>query len=145
MLVLSRNEGQGVTFPDLDLEVKILRITGNRIQVGVDASPHIRALRTELVISDFTANHPIVGTDTQNQTNIGDDKCFELQAQINLLQQSLDIAQRQLDRGDTKRANWTLGRLTSVQGTNIKVSESTARYSFGFQAPDKTAPEHLAC
>ena len=145
MLVLSRNAGQGVTFPDLDLEVKILRITGNRIQVGVDASPHIRALRTELVISDFAANHPIVGTDTQNQTNIGDDKCFELQAQINLLQQSLDIAQRQLDRGDMKRASWTLGRLTSVQGTNIKVSESTARYSLGFQTPDKTAPEHLAC
>ena len=48
MLVLARQEGDGITFPDLNLEVEILRIQGSRVQIGVHAPREITVLRSEL-------------------------------------------------------------------------------------------------
>jgi len=157
MLVLTRNEGEGITFPDLELEVKILRISGNRIQVGVDASLKIRALRSELVSSDlsgkFIASSPISGSAIQAKSALektllektSDAKVESysnrnIQERINLLQQTLDIAQRQLDRDELNRAEWTLDQLQPGHRAISKVSEASSAFTL-----NRTLPEQLAC
>lgn len=48
MLVLSRKENQRIVFPNLDIAIEILRITGNAVRVGVDAPADVRVLREEI-------------------------------------------------------------------------------------------------
>ncbi len=140
MLVLSRSEGEGITFPDMDLKVQVLRITGTRVQVGIDADPKIRALRSELTSSDLGQKY----ARTINN-NHGKTQAFcEIQSHINALQQMLDIAQQQLDRGEPKRAGWTLEQF-HLSGSVIKVSEPGPGYTFVNSAGAITPEEQLAC
>jgi carbon storage regulator CsrA len=140
MLVLSRSEGEGITFPDMDLKVQVLRITGNRVQVGVDADPKIRALRSELASSDLGQKYARTTSKKQGKTQA----CCEIQSQINALQQTLDIAQQQLDRGEPKRAVWTLEQF-HLSGSVTKVSEPSPGYSVA-KSDGAVAPgEQLAC
>ncbi len=140
MLVLSRSEGEGITFPDLDLKVQVLRITGNRVQVGIDADPKIRALRSELASSDLGQKYARTSKKSQNQTQAQS----EIQNQINSLQQTLDIAQQQLDRGEAKRAEWTLEQF-HVAGNVTKVSEAIPSYSISQPATAVAPEQQLAC
>jgi carbon storage regulator CsrA len=135
MLVLSRSEGEGVTFPDLDLKVQVLRITGNRVQVGIDAHPKIRALRSELASSDLGKKYSHSVSQPQ--------ECCEIQNQINALQQTLDIAQQQLDRGELKRAEWTLEQF-HMPSSAARVSEPQTSYTVNQQKPS-LAEQQLAC
>ena len=48
MLVLSRGPSDKVVFPTLDISVEILRITGNRVRIGIDAPREVPVLRHEL-------------------------------------------------------------------------------------------------
>jgi len=136
MLVLSRSEGEGITFPDMDLKVKVLRISGNRVQVGIDADPKIRALRSELASSDLGQKYAPHNRETQ--------VCCELQNQINALQQTLDIAQQQLDRGESKRAEWTLEQFHMPRSVS-KVSETGASYYVKPQVEPAVPEQQLAC
>ena len=140
MLVLSRSEGEGITFPDMDLKVKVLRITGNRVQVGIDADPKIRALRSELASSDL-GQKP---SQKYSQYNRGPEVCCDLQNQINALQQTLDIAQQQLDRGESNRAEWTLERLHMPRSVS-KVSEAGANYCVKPLVTPVVNEQQLAC
>jgi carbon storage regulator CsrA len=140
MLVLSRSEGEGITFPDMDLKVQVLRITGNRVQVGIDAAPKIRALRSELASSDLGQKYARTTNNKLGKTQA----CCELQSQINALQQTLDIAQQQLDRGELKRAESTLEQV-NVAANVTKVSEPAPSYSTKQPITVLAAEQHLAC
>ena len=48
MLVLSRKCGEEVII-DGEIRVRILRCSNGRVRLGVDAPPHIRVLRTEVM------------------------------------------------------------------------------------------------
>lgn len=48
MLVLSRREEDKIVFPNLGVQVQILRIGAGRVRVGIDAPPEIKVLRHEL-------------------------------------------------------------------------------------------------
>jgi two-component system, OmpR family, response regulator len=58
MLVLSRGPQDRVVFPNLGVSVEILRISGNRVRLGVDAPPDVRVLRHELVENSSASSAP---------------------------------------------------------------------------------------
>ena len=49
MLVLSRGRNDKVLFPELNITVEILNITGNKVRLGITAPPDVSVLRHELV------------------------------------------------------------------------------------------------
>jgi carbon storage regulator len=53
MLVLSRKQGQKVCIGN-GIEVTVVSISGNRIQLGIDAPVDVRVLRGELTSADQT-------------------------------------------------------------------------------------------
>lgn len=57
MLVLSRQEKDRIHFPALGISVQILRISGNKVRVGVAAPPEVKVVRHELM-SDLWEEKP---------------------------------------------------------------------------------------
>jgi len=49
MLVLSRNANEGIRIGD-DVRVSIVRISGNKVRLGIEAPDHVVVLRDELVV-----------------------------------------------------------------------------------------------
>lgn len=47
MLVLSRKTQQQILIPGLDIAITVLTVRGNRVQIGIDAPPHIHVTRPE--------------------------------------------------------------------------------------------------
>jgi carbon storage regulator CsrA len=52
MLVLSRRQDELIRFPNLGIEVRVLRLAGNVVRLGVEAPSHIRVMRGELASHD---------------------------------------------------------------------------------------------
>ena len=50
MLILSRRESECIHLGD-DIVVTIVRLSGDKVRIGVQAPPHIRVLRTELELN----------------------------------------------------------------------------------------------
>jgi carbon storage regulator len=50
MLILSRRESECIHLGD-DIVLTIVRVTGEKVRIGVEAPPHIKILRNELEIS----------------------------------------------------------------------------------------------
>lgn len=48
MLVLSRREGEEFLFPELDIVVRVLKVRGRTISIGIDAPNEFRIARGEL-------------------------------------------------------------------------------------------------
>lgn len=47
MLVLTRKVGESIRIND-NIAITIVKITGNRVRLGIEAPPHIRILRSEV-------------------------------------------------------------------------------------------------
>ena len=48
MLVLSRKEGDEILLPELDIVVRVLKVRGKAVSIGIEAPRGIRILRSEL-------------------------------------------------------------------------------------------------
>lgn len=48
MLILTRQPGQKITFPELGISVEIIQNRGSRVRIGVKAPPEVHILRDEL-------------------------------------------------------------------------------------------------
>jgi carbon storage regulator len=48
MLVLSRKEGDEILLPELDIVVRVLKVRGKTVSIGIEAPRGIRILRSEL-------------------------------------------------------------------------------------------------
>ncbi|MFG0264465.1 MAG: response regulator [Rhodopirellula sp. JB055] len=48
MLVLSRRNSQSVVFPQLDIEIEVVRISTKNVRLGIKAPPNISVLREEV-------------------------------------------------------------------------------------------------
>ncbi len=48
MLVLSRREKSKIVLPDLGIEIKVLKISGSQVKIGIDAPDDIKVVRGEL-------------------------------------------------------------------------------------------------
>ncbi len=58
MLVLSRKEGESILIPDLNIEIKVVKLNGGRVRLGLAAPEDQTILRGELCSwhSDEDAN-----------------------------------------------------------------------------------------
>ena len=53
MLVLSRKEGDEILLPELDIVVRVLKIRGKGVSIGIEAPRGIRIIRSELDSQSF--------------------------------------------------------------------------------------------
>jgi carbon storage regulator CsrA len=56
MLVLSRKEGDEILLPELDIVVRVLKIRGKAVSVGIEAPRGIRIVRGELESRGYENN-----------------------------------------------------------------------------------------
>ena len=56
MLVLSRKEGDEILLPELDIVIRVLKIRGKAVSVGIEAPRGIRIVRSELESRDYEDN-----------------------------------------------------------------------------------------
>jgi len=149
MLILSRSAGDGIAFPELDLAIEILKIHGNRVQVGVKASEEIRVLRSELLDRSTVAPpresmelQSAKRTSKRSRRNSGthtnhDGETMrqqELRNRIHAVSLAMSIAEKHLERGDLQRAELALQQIASKLGPVLEpevqtVSEPTPTYN----------------
>ncbi|OAI54416.1 hypothetical protein AYO47_02910 [Planctomyces sp. SCGC AG-212-M04] len=100
MLVLSRKENQRIVFPNLDIAVEILRVSGNAVRVGIEAPREVQVVRPE-VHNNSTQTLPSLG---------GRAARHELRNRLNAANLALHLMQRQIDAGRMSDAEETLQR-----------------------------------
>lgn len=115
MLVLSRVEGQSISFPELAMAIEVLKVSRTRVQLGVKAIDRIRVLRTELM---------------ESESKISNDLDAEarhlLRNRINAIGLAMAISQRHLERGDYDHAEAALERVASIANEQFTVLDRTA-------------------
>ena len=105
MLVLSRHAGDGISFPDLNLSVEIVKIHGSRVQVGVKAPKDIQILRSELVgrsdaIRDSVSRH----ISSEMPLTLTDEPSTMAAQRLQAARRALGFAEKHLQQGDLARA-----------------------------------------
>jgi carbon storage regulator CsrA len=93
MLVLSRRENESVLFPNLDIEVRIIRVAGKIVRVGVNAPKHIRVLRGELADQ--------ASTPTRRSSAVVLDR-HAIRNRLNNAMLGLQLLQASIETGDTE-------------------------------------------
>lgn len=108
MLVLSRRPGQKIVFPTLGVAVEVLRAAGNTVRVGIRAPRSVPVLREELAApgADHREHH--------------EEAAHRLRGRLNAAFMAMHLAQKQLEVGESGRAEGTireaLGLLQGVEG-----------------------------
>src|SRR5687768_13987353 len=106
MLVLSRRPDETIVFPHLGVTVRVLRVQGNVVRIGVEAPPEVRVLRHEL------ADRPVPERARRPSPS------HALRNRLNKVGLSLHLLQRQLQVGRAEAADATLAnaleQLTSL-------------------------------
>ncbi len=59
MLILSRRESESIHLGD-DIVLTIVRVSGEKVRIGIQAPPHIKVLRNELEIEDTSSRKAVV-------------------------------------------------------------------------------------
>jgi len=115
MLVLSRSAGESITFPELEMAIEVLKVTGNRVQLGVKASAQIRVLRTELM---NRASNTFADCADAELSHL-------LRNQLNTIGLAMTVSQKHLDRGDLVGAQLALKRAAEMlnKPNSIRISE----------------------
>ena len=58
MLVLSRRVNESIVIPDLGISIRVLKIKGNSVRIGVEAPSEIKVIRGELdVFAEKLSQH----------------------------------------------------------------------------------------
>lgn len=52
MLVLSRRSNESITIPGTGIHITVLRVSGNRVRLGIEAPSGVEIRRSELVPAD---------------------------------------------------------------------------------------------
>jgi carbon storage regulator CsrA len=102
MLVLSRTEGDGISFPELDLAIQVLKVQGTRVQIGVKASEAIRVLRSELM-----------GRAAKKLESENEHARHNLRNRLNEVSLAMSISQKHLERGDLRKAELALEQIAA--------------------------------
>jgi carbon storage regulator CsrA len=100
MLVLSRKENQRVLFPHLGITVEVLHLSGNSVQLGVDAPQSVRVLREEVALRE--------GIDMKQEVEAQRRARHALRNRLNAATLALHVLQKQLDAGEVHSAQSTL-------------------------------------
>lgn len=102
MLVLSRRKDEKLVFPNLQIEVQVLRVSGNVVRLGVKAPADIRILRDELVEKLEAAVSAVPQTASSRSLR------HEMRNRMNTLNVALHLLERQLEAGMLQHADATL-------------------------------------
>ncbi len=94
MLVLSRNEKQGIKFPGLGVSVEILEVAGNKVKVGIDAPIEVRVFRDELVGKEAS------DSDDQFRMRLPQIMRHELRNALNEISLNLRVYLKRIERED---------------------------------------------
>jgi carbon storage regulator CsrA len=89
MLVLSRGASEEIHFPKLGISVKVVRVEGKRVRLGIDAPRNIEVLRGELSTRD-NHDHP---------APLSADAEHRLRNRLNAARLSLELATKQIENG----------------------------------------------
>jgi carbon storage regulator CsrA len=120
MLVLSRKEDQSVHFPNLGIKVEILSVNGKTVKVGVDAPREIAILRGEIArVENDQASSSAAARTSQER--------HELRNQIHAAKLALHLLQRQLDVGNTEKADQSLARALKALGNLDEMAAGPVR------------------
>ncbi len=114
MLVLSRLEGDSISVPDINLAVRVLKISGGRIRLGIEAPEHVRVLRSEATLKPSSVSlAPDDG----------------LSDRLRRAKLALTIAEGHLQRGEQRLAEAALDDVLQALGSPaMNVSESCPAY-----------------
>lgn len=125
MLVLSRTEGDGISFPELDLAIQVLKVQGSRVQIGVSAAEEIRVLRSELLSRAASSIEPV---DAEAR--------HELRNRLNAISLAMSISQKHLERGDVKNAELALSRVAkNLENSLEKTDGAPTRSGMTYTSP----------
>lgn len=100
MLVLSRGANEEIHFPKLGISVKVVRVDGKRVRLGIDAPRDIEILRGELAPHD--RREQLVPTSKSSD--------HRLRNRLNTARLSLELAAKQIESGMHDPALETLSR-----------------------------------
>lgn len=104
MLVLSRRTADKVCFPNLGIAVEVLRISGNRVRLGIECPDDVQVLRHELVKRCGAE----MGS-AQIERKLGK-LSHDMRNRINTANLALHLMQKQIDAGLITEAENTLQR-----------------------------------
>jgi carbon storage regulator CsrA len=102
MLVLSRGPKEEILFPKLGITVKVVRISGNRVRLGVDAPHDVNVIRAELAGAQFDES-PLSPTTSSTASH-------RLRNRLHAAQLALQLASEMIDRGMNDAALATLSK-----------------------------------
>lgn len=111
MLVISRKPEQTFRFPNLGITVDILQIKGKTVKVGIDAPRDIAVLRGEIADGESKSSSA-----DQHRSPEERQRRHELRNHIHTTKLALFMLQRQLDAGNTEKAEQTLQRALNALG-----------------------------
>jgi carbon storage regulator CsrA len=89
MLVLSRGASEEIHFPKLGISVKVVRVEGKRVRLGIDAPKDIEVLRGELMSSLPPRDKPESAALSEHR----------LRNRLHLARLSLELAAKQIENG----------------------------------------------
>lgn len=125
MLVVSRTEGEAVALPDLDVSIRVLRVAGSKVRIGVEAPEHIRVLRSELT------NHSTANASESTEPRSADElQNVQLRSRIQALQKALAVAQKLLARGETVAAEKAFDQAISATTKGGNAAGDKSQYSY---------------
>jgi carbon storage regulator CsrA len=75
MLVLTRKVNEKILFPEVGIEITIVKITGSNessrnCRIGIEAPPHIKIVRKEIINKESKETLP------HNKKTMGDEQCL---------------------------------------------------------------------
>jgi carbon storage regulator CsrA len=117
MLVLSRGERESISFPELDIAIEILKVSGKKVQIGIKASDEIRVLRTELMNRASSIPNDLDASSRHAIRN-----------RLNSIGLAMAIAQKHLEHGDLCKAELALQNVAKAPDA-VRTPRDSASHS----------------
>jgi carbon storage regulator CsrA len=105
VLVVSRRADETLVFPSVGITVRVLRVQGKVVRIGIDAPPDMRVLREELVGAPAPAHAP------------GRSAAHEICNRLSKVSLALHLFERQRAKGLADEAEATLAQALSALAT----------------------------
>lgn len=99
MLVLSRGASEEIRFPKLGISVKVVRVEGKRVRLGIDAPREIEVLRGELAPFATQLDGTTAAADSVHGASARSDAEHRFRNRLNSARLSLELAAKQIERG----------------------------------------------
>lgn len=114
MLVLSRRVDEKIVFPGLGVSLKVLRIKGNVVKLGVEAPAEIKILRDEVPSDDMSVPGLILSREARH----------DFSNRMNTVTIGLHLTRRLLDAGRYDEVQDTFARVLGELGALNEIAQA---------------------